>query len=248
MVCPSQQSVLWMDGWWDNRTNKKSTRKTRLEFCYRISRWKKRACKFVGNNFVFIKKYAHLLVADLRKNSFQHIVEYAYDNYSTTGLSRETGGLYFRQKEVGQIFNQYSSFFHLFVCSFLLFFCPNYSIFCHFHVFVSGHTGSVTLTDRHFFASLIFFTHFIMLSSFFFCFFSSHFLYTTWFSLPPSLSLSLSLFVNSKPSSPPLNATFTPLSCPPFLSLQTAFLLTACQFGYLLQFSQLQRFLNFPQK
>ena len=198
MVCPSEQSVLWMDGWWDNRTNKKSTRKTRLEFCYRTSRWTKRACKFVGNNFVFIKKYAHLLVADLRKNSFQHIVEYAYGNYSTTGLSRETGGLYFRQKEVGQIFNQSSSFFHLFVCSFLLFFCPNYSIFCHFHVFVSGHTGSITLTDRHFFASLIFFTHFIMLSSFFFCFFFLSFSLHNLV-LSPSFSLSFLLIANHLP-------------------------------------------------
>ena len=121
------------------------------------------------------------------------MVQSAYGHYSMTGLSAETGGLYFRPKEVGQSFNHFSSFFHLFVFSFLVFFYPNFSIFCRFREFVSGHFGSITLTNKHFIACSILFTHFIVLSSFLFSFLtvfvslSFHILV-----LSPSVSLSLS--------------------------------------------------------
>ena len=111
-----------------------------------------------------------------------------------TGLSAETGGLYFRPKEVGQSFNHFSSFFYLFVFSFLVFFGPNFSIFFRFRGFVSGHFGSITLTNKRFIASSILFTHFSVLSSFLFSFItvfislSFHILV-----LSPSVSLSLSL-------------------------------------------------------
>ena len=102
---------------------------------------------------------------------------------------------------------------HFSICSFILFFYSSVLIIQFFVIFMFLYPATLVLlllrTDI-FVASLIFFMHFIMLSSFFFCFFlfSSHFLYTTWFSLPPYLSLSLFL-VNSNSSFPPLNATCT---------------------------------------